>query len=241
MTRRSEILMAITAILVCLIILFAQDDKTQAQWGEIKAAQIEDVFLRNDGDDTSSGGLSLGGSFYCESADISGALTCEDDIVAIGNIIMSGGSELQHAAGYTRYYSAAEILDATINTISGVLFAVPKHINDSMRVPIRLPQEDFGGDFVFDQVTVYALDQTAGAYITRLSLESVSPSSGVITTRGANDTDLGNGTSGSISGTVLSTDVGPIDEAFYLTIVTAGMTGSQDMRVTGVKVDGHRS
>lgn len=242
MTRRSNVLMAVTAILICLIVLLAHEDGTQAQWGEIKAAQIEDVFLRNDGDDISSGGLSLGGSFYCGlDADISGNLSCEDDIVANGSVLMSGGSELHHPAGYTSYYSAAEIMDATLHTASGVLYAIPQHINAPMRVPIRIPQEDFGGDFVFDQVTVYALDQTAGATITRLSLESVNPASGAITTRAANDTDLGNGTSGSLSGNILSTDVGPLDEAFYLTIVTAGMTASHDMRVTGVKVDGHRN
>lgn len=242
MTNRSDVLMTVIVISVCLIVLFSPDEGTQAQWGEIKAAQIEDVFLRNDGDDVSSGGLRLGGGLYCDStAEIFGALTCEDNIIANGHVIMAGGSELRHAAGFVRYYSAAEILDATCYDSGGILFAVPCHFNGRMRVPIRLAQEDFGGDFVFDQVTVFALDQADGAYITRLSLESANPGNGTITTRAENDTDLGNGTSGSITGTVLSADVGPIDEPFYLTIYSAGMMTAQDLKVTGIKVEGHRA
>lgn len=224
----SLILFAVLAVV--LMFLLWPSSSVDAQWGLIRAAQIEDVFLRNDGDDASSGGLVLGGGL-----DVAG------DLHARADVIMDAGARIAHPAGFVRYYTASEVEEATVFHAVSTLYAVPRMFNGSILIPLRLESASYGGELILDQITVYALDTGNSAYITRLALECADPADGLITPIDANNTDLGSGTTGALSGTILSEDAGPISGQCHVIVETAGMAGMKDIRFTGMKVEYHRS
>lgn len=177
---------------------------------------LSQFFLRRDGTVSMTGALNLS----------------DNNMDSVGTITTD--TEFTWHIGCFDFVSNGGAIDA--DYIPAEAAAHPKVINGSMYAPVNIPFNQFGGTVVLDQITVYYNTNANGDdfdfALTRADND------GSITVDEDQD-DIGNGTAGAQSTTLLAADITLSDFAYYIEIDANNTDAAADVKIYDVKFECH--